>query len=147
MRRYIIIILLLAVSAFSLAQKPGKFDPKRFEIEMRQFITTEAGLTPKEAAAFFPLFDEMQQKQRVLFDKMQSYRFVDTSNDKACLDAIKGMDDTDLQIKELQRKYHLRFCKVLSPGKVMKVIRADEKFHRDAFKRMVRHDGGRQKKK
>lgn len=124
----------------------GKFDPKRFEIEMQQFIITEAGLTPKEAAAFFPLFDEMQKKQRVLFDKMRNYRFVDTSDNKASLKAIREMDEIDLEIKKLQRDYHIKFCKVLPPGKVLKVIRADDKFHRDAFTRMMRHQPQGQKR-
>lgn len=140
MKKYILtLFLLVSTIAFSLAQpKHGKFDPKQFEIEMRQFITTEAGLTPKEAAEFFPLFDEMQQKQRLLFDKMRKYRFVDTKDNKACLEAIKGMDEIDLQIKELQRQYHLKFCQVLPPAKVLDVIKADETFHRRAFKRMVK---------
>lgn len=135
----IVLLLVLAVAVVTAsAQDRRKFDPRRFEIEMQQFITTEAGLTPKEAAAFFPLFEEMQRKQRACFDKMRCYRFVDTKDDKACLEAIRQMDETDMEIKRIQRDYHERFCKVLPPGKVLKVIRADEKFHRQAFKRMVK---------
>ena len=120
------------------AQGSHKFDPKRFDADMQQFITVEAGLTPMEASRFFPLFKEMQDKQRVLFDKMQNYRRIDTSDDKASLDAIKKMDQIDIEIKELQRQYHLKFCKVLPPGKVFKTLRADEKFHRIVFRRMAK---------
>lgn len=140
MRKYILLLLLTLSVTIVSAQRPHKFDPKRFEVEMRQFISTEAGLTPKEAAAFFPVFDEMQQKQRMLFDKMRRYQFVDTNDNKASLEAIKEMDNIDLQIKKLQREYHLKFCKVLPAGKVFEVIRADEKFHRIAFKRMVKRN-------
>ena len=31
------------------------FDPKRFQAELEQFITTNACLTPREAAKFFPV--------------------------------------------------------------------------------------------
>lgn len=141
LRRYILSIALLASVVVAFAQKNKKFDPKRFETELRQYITSEAGLTPKEAAAFFPLYDEMQKKQRLLFDEMRQYRFIDTTDDKASLKAIKSMDDIDLQIKKLQRDYHLKFCKVLSPGKVMKILQADEKFHRKAFMRVVKRGG------
>ena len=41
-------------------------------------------------------------------------------------------------MKKIQQEYHLKFCKVLSPGKVLAVIKAEEKFHRQAFKRMAR---------
>lgn len=129
---------MLFVSLVAMGHNPhDKFDPKRFEVEMQQFITQKAGLTPKEAALFFPLFNEMQCKQRVLFDKMRTYNFVDTSNDKACLKAIKEMDEIDVQLKEIQKEYHLKLCKVLSPSKVYKAIKADEEFHRQAFKRMM----------
>lgn len=138
MKKLILILLFALNFAGVSAQAPRKFDPKRFDVEMQQFITTEAGLTPKEAAAFFPLFEEMQKKQRVYFDKMRKYRFVDTGNDEACLKAIKEMDEIDLQIKKIQRDYHLKFCDVLPPSKVFKVLKADEKFHRQAFKRMVK---------
>ncbi len=120
------------------AQGPHKFDPKRFDADMQQFITVEAGLTPMEASHFFPLFKEMQDKQRVLFDKMQTYRCIDTSDDKVSLNAIKKMDQIDIEIKELQKQYHLKFCKVLPPGKVLKVLKADEKFHRIVFRRMAK---------
>lgn len=122
------------------AEPPRNFDPKRFNTEMQQFITVEAGLTPMEASKFFPLFNEMQRKQRLLFEEMNQYRHIDTSDDKACLQAIKKMDEIDIEMKRLQQQYHLKFCKVLSPGKVMKVLQADEKFHRQAFRRIVRRD-------
>lgn len=129
------------LTVFSLqifSQPPRRFDPKRFEMEMQQFIIREAGLTPAEAAKFFPLYDEMQRKQRMLFDEQRNYRFVDPKDDHAAYNAIKKMDDIDLQIKKLQQQYHQKFCKLLPATKVLQIMRADEKFHRQAFKRMVK---------
>lgn len=137
MRRLLVVILLMVGVLQIQAQGPRKFDPKRFEAEMQQFITVEAGLTPKEAAKFFPMFREMQSKQRLLFEKMNQYRHIDTSDDKASLQAIKKMDEIDIQMKKLQQQYHLKFCKILPPGKVLEIIKADEKFHRQVFKRMA----------
>lgn len=137
MRRLLVVILLMVGVLQIQAQGPRKFDPKRFEAEMQQFITVEAGLTPMEAAKFFPLFREMQSKQRLLFEKMNQYRHIDTSDDKASLQAIKKMDEIDIQMKKLQQQYHLKFCKILPPGKVLEIIKADEKFHRQVFKRMA----------
>lgn len=105
---------------------------------MEQFIVTEAGLSPQEAAAFFPVYKEMQGKQRMLFNKMRRYRHIDTRDNAASLEAIKNMDSIDLQIKKLQQKYHLKFCDVLPAGKVLLVIKAEEKFHRQAFKKIWR---------
>lgn len=140
MRKWLIVIILL-VSTISIgAEEPRQFNPKRFEAEMEQFITVEAGLTPIEASKFFPLFREMQSKQRVLFEEMNQYRHIDTSDDRASLTAIKKMDEIDIQMKKLQQQYHLKFCKILPAGKVLKVLQADEKFHRQVFRRMVKRD-------
>jgi hypothetical protein len=125
------------------AQDRPPFDPKKFDADMEQFIAAHAGLTPSEAAHFFPLFEEMQNKQRQIFNKMRQYRFIDTSNDHACAEAIKRQDQMDLEIKKIQQAYHLKFMKVLSPGKVMKVIRAEDDFHRQAFKKAMRMHGAR----
>ena len=62
----------------------------------------------------------------------------DTSNDAASLKTIKECDKIEVEMKKIQQEYHLKFCKVLSPGKVLAVIKAEEKFHRQAFKRMAR---------
>ena len=126
---------------FSLSisgQRPRKFDPQQFEKQLHQYIATEAGLTPGEAAAFFPLFDEMQRKQRLLFDKMRIYMHTNTDDNRASLKAIQAMDNNDLEIKKLQKEYHQKFCKVLPAGKVLQILKADDKFHRKAFKKMVR---------
>jgi len=83
----------------------------------------------------------MQKKQRKLFDEMRFIRFVNTDDDKASLNAIKKMDALDLEMKKIQQQYHTKFCKILPAGKVLKIIQADEKFHRRTFKRFVKsHD-------
>lgn len=142
MKKFVSILCLLLFSmTFSLTisgQRPRKFDPQQFEKQLHQYIATEAGLTPGEAAAFFPLFDEMQRKQRLLFDKMRVYMHTNTDDNRASLKAIQAMDNNDLEIKKLQKEYHQKFCKVLPAGKVLQILKADDKFHRKAFKRMVR---------
>ena len=142
MKKFVSILCLFLFSmTFSLSisgHRPRKFDPQQFEKRLHQYIATEAGLTPGEAAAFFPLFDEMQRKQRLLFDKMRIYMHTNTDDNRASLKAIQAMDNNDLEIKKLQKEYHQKFCKVLPAGKVLQILKADDKFHRKAFKKMVR---------
>ena len=121
-------------TTIACAQKRPKFDPQRFEADLEQFITTEAGLTAQQAAAFFPIYKEMREKQRVLFGRMGQYRHVDTCDDDACAKAIRELDDCEMQIKQLQHHYHLKFMEILPAAKALKAIRAEERFHRQAFK-------------
>lgn len=142
MLKRISLVLLVALMTLPLqAHDKPKFDPARFQADLEQFITTEAGLNPRQAAAFFPLYREMQKKQRMLFNKMRCYQHVDTRDQRAAEKAIRECDLIDLEMKELQQAYHKKFCKILPAGVVWNIIRADEKFHRQAFQRMVKRGG------
>ena len=124
------------------AQGPGRaFNPDKFQADLEQFIVQHAGLTSAQSAKFLPLYREMQTKQRQLFNEMRQLRKVDRNNDKACAEAIEQMDNIDLRIKKLQKLYHGKFMAVLPAGKVMDIMRAEDKFHRQAFRKAAnRHD-------
>ncbi len=139
--RFLVLTLVLCLSVSNIdaqnKNKHHKFDPARFQKELEQFIATEATLTPAEAEKFFPLYREMQNKQRALLDQMRRYSFTDTMNNTTCEETIKKQDELDIEIKVLQRDYHEKFMRVIPAGKVFKIIKAEERFHRQAFKRMA----------
>lgn len=136
LRRYIISILLVLCSVLAIAQEPKKFDPAQFEADLEQFVTTEARLTPAESAEFFPLYREMRKKQMAYFCDHRRWQYVDEADDKACADAIRRIDNNDLEIKRLQQAYHEKFLRILPASKVYRIIKAEEKFHRQQFKRI-----------
>ena len=70
----------------SQGQRPP-FDPKRFEAELEQYITTHASLTPQEASKFFPVYRQMMKKMRSCFDEMRRYHFVNPADEKGCADS------------------------------------------------------------
>ena len=117
------------------AQETGrKFSPEKFQAEMEQFITKEAGLTDEEAAKFFPLFREMQQKQRAIFEKVRKEGFTKPVDDAACRKLVERRDACELEQKKIQQTYHQKFFSVISPSKVFDVLIAEERFHRRAFR-------------
>lgn len=134
-RRYIIVLLVLLCSVVVMAQEPKKFDPVQFEADLEQFVATEARLTPTESATFFPLYREMRKKQMAYFGYHRRWHIVDESDDKACAEAIRRMDSNDLEIKRLQQLYHEKFLHILPASKVFRIIKAEENFHRQQFKR------------
>ncbi len=117
-----------------------EFNPKRFQAEMESFIASHAGLTPKQASRFFPLFREMQKKQRVLFTEMRQYQHIDLTDEAACARAIQRMDNIDVQIRTIQLEYHQKFMAILPANVVMKILRAEDMFHRMAFRRAAKRD-------
>ena len=140
-RRYIIVLLVLLCSVVAMAQEPKKFDPVQFEADLEQFVATEARLTPTESATFFPLYREMRKKQMAYFGYHRRWHIVDESDDKACAEAIRRMDSNDLEIKRLQQLYHEKFLHILPASKVFRIIKAEDKFHRQQFKRI--HNNGK----
>ena len=120
------------------AGKPKKqrppFDPKRFEADLEQYITTHAALTPREAARFFPVYRQMMKKMRSHFDAMRRFHFVNPKDERACEEAIRCQDELDIEMKQLQQEYHSRFLYILPASKVLRIIKAEEQFHRQAFR-------------
>lgn len=120
----------LGINAQGQGQGQQRFSPERFEADMQQFITREAHLTQEEATKFFPLYKEMQEKQRALFDRQRELAKVKPSDESGCLRVIKESDVIDLELKRIQQNYHTRFIKLLSASKLYDILQAEQRFHR-----------------
>lgn len=137
MKRVLISMMFLLVGVLVCqADEPQKFSPEKFQAEMEQFIAKEAGLTADESAKFFPLYREMQKKQRAVFGKMRQEGRVKPTDDATCKKLVQKRDEVELELKKIQQTYHNKFFTVLSPSKVFDVLRAEERFHRQAFRNM-----------
>lgn len=111
-----------------------RFSPEKYQADLEQYITKEACLTPQEASAFFPLFREMQKKQRALYNKMREDVRIKPADEAACKKMIQKRDQVELELKSIQQTYHNKFLGVLSASKVFDVIKAEDRFHRKTFR-------------
>ena len=134
------VLMLLMLCTFGVAngqhRKRPPFNPAKFEADLEQFITVNACLSPSQAASFFPVYRQMMKKQRALFDEMRRLRMINPKDNEACEEAIRKQDELDIQIKQLQQEYHGRFLMMLPANKVLAIIKAEEKFHRQIFRKM-----------
>lgn len=139
MRRLItILVLLAAISLNGLAQYKNdgqRFSKEEFVRQLEHYVAHEAQLTSKEQAEFFPIFREMHLKMRKVFDAMKKIDSTCPSNDKTCANAIRQKDKMDIELKRIQQQYHNKFLDILPACKVMKAIKAEDKFHRNMLKR------------
>lgn len=133
-------LMILMLCTFGVAngqhRKRPPFNPAKFEADLEQFITVNACLSPSQAASFFPIYRQMMKKQRALFDEMRRLRMTNPKDNEACEEAIRKQDELDIQIKQLQQEYHGRFLMMLPANKVLSIIKAEEKFHRQIFRKM-----------
>ena len=134
------VLMILMLCTFGVAngqhRKRPPFNPAKFEADLEQFITVNACLSPSQAASFFPVYRQMMKKQRALFDEMRRLCMINPKDNEACEEAIRKQDELDIQIKQLQQEYHGRFLMMLPANKVLSIIKAEEKFHRQIFRKM-----------
>ena len=115
-----------------------RFSPEKYQADLEQYITKEACLTPQEAAAFFPLFREMQKKQRALYNKMREDVRIKPTDEAACKKMIQKRDQVELELKSIQQTYHNKFFSVMPASKVFDVIKAEDNYHRGLLRNMGR---------
>lgn len=139
LKRWLLTLLMVVLVVGVNAQPPKKrppFNPAKFEADLEKYISTHAGLLPSESAKFFPVYREMMKKQRMLFDEMRRCRMFGASTNEECAEKIRRMDEMDIRIKQLQQEYHSRFMTILPAKKVLNIIKAEEEFHREMFRKM-----------
>ena len=139
------VLMLMVVLSVSAEEQQEKFSPEKFQAALEQHITTEAGLTTEEAAKFFPLYREMQQKQRAVYNKMRELFKVPT-DEASSKRAIQRRDQLEIELKTILQTYHNKFIKVIPASKVYKTIIAEDQFHRRAFRNWGKHHGGAPRK-
>ena len=149
MKKTIFIIIMLALCTTGIySQQQGqqgqqqRFSPERFDAELQQFITNEAHLTAEEATRFFPVYKEMKQKQRQLFDRQRELGRVKPQDEAGCMNAIKERDEMELQQKQVQQTYHNKFLELLPASKVYDILSAEDNFHRRMMRNWNQHRQG-----
>lgn len=135
MKKILTIFLVLMVSIAVNAQEQPRFSPEKFDAELQQFIVQEAHLTPQESARFFPVYKEMQRKQRAIYDRMRQLGKIKPQDEAGCQKAIQDRDNIDVELKRIQQTYHNKFLDILPASKVYDVIKAEDHFHRRMLKR------------
>lgn len=117
--------------------RSGQFSPTEYWNQQKAFFTERAGLTEDEANAFFPLYNELQQKKRELNREtrriMRQEGGAATSEEQS-LKAIDAIAETNIKIAELEKEYLQKFKKVLPASKILKVQNAEEQFNSQILK-------------
>ena len=137
-------IVLMSIVAFAQPKNgfKGNKGPEQWRERMRAeqvaFITSELNLTEAEAQAFWPVYNDVQNKRRDAF-KASGEAF------KALSEGIEGDNVNKLLDKYLESKKDAekieseainRFKKVLPKEKVAKLVLAEEKFRHRQISRL-----------
>ena len=145
-------LLAVSVSAFGQGNGMGDFAKQwqdRIESEKIAFLTNEMSLTPKEAQAFWPVYNQAQKEQR---DAVEASMKAFVELDKALRDGKTGKEidsllDNYIKAADAQNnssKYVKEYLKVLPAEKVAKLFVGEEKFRQSQINRLRQPMGGSQ---
>jgi hypothetical protein len=76
----------------------------------------------------------MHQKQRAIQCQIKKECKIKPVDEAECKKAVQKRDVYELELKNIQQTYHNKFFSVLPASKVYDVIKAEDRFHRRAFK-------------
>lgn len=134
MKRKMLILMAWLLTLTVSAQEQPKFSPEKFEADMEAYIVREAELTPQEASRYFPLLREMHEKQRVLYKRMRQTGKETPADESAAAKAIRQCDKLNIEVKQIEQKYHEKMLKELPARKVYSAVNAENRFHRKMMK-------------
>jgi len=140
MKKFITILLAASIAAVALAQPHGgkragcKEGAEKVKAEKVAFITSEVGLTVEEAQAFWPVYNEIDEKQQELRKaERQAFKALNKALESGEGD-VQALLDAYLKAKADNVNLHAqnvkKYQKVLSVEKTAKFFTCEEKFRR-----------------
>lgn len=149
MKKLIVVWVLLCALVPVLRAADGceqhRLSREEFREKQKAFITEQADLSKEEAAKFFPVYFELQDKKKKLND--ESWELIHKGKDNNISEAqyeniIERVCDNRIASDRLDKSYLERFKKILPSKKIYLVQRAELRFSRELLKG-VQHKGGR----
>ena len=94
--------------------------PDEFRAKQKAYITEKAGLTKEEAAKFFPVYFELQDRKKQLND--EAWNLLRKGRDEKTTEAqyneiLEGVYDARIATNRLEKTYYEKFKKILSNKK------------------------------
>jgi hypothetical protein len=144
MKKLIGLLILFTAYTFASAQRGSQqIDFEQFKSQKIAFITEKLNLTPKEAQAFWPVYNqfekermELQQKRRNLEEKTRNEDIRMT--DKEIIKTTRDIAASFKKEAELTENYNEQFLKILPPQKVLLLYRAENQFRAHMFEQFRR---------
>ena len=150
MKKFIILSFFLSAlvltSAHAANNSQGDWK-QRIMSEKIAFLTMEMGITPEEAQAFWPVYNQVdKERDEAIRSVFRSYKAVEdaVAAGKGEKELNKLLDEYLAALKaqgEVEQKAYKEYAKVLPVEKLAKLYVAEEKFRRQHIRKL--HGGNR----
>jgi hypothetical protein len=120
---------------------------ERIEAMKIAYITQEVGLTPQEAQAFWPIYNQYSEELKKLqkaraSDLMEARLNFNQLTDAQMETLVDRYVEHEVNEAEIRRRYLLQFKKVIPIRKVALLLRAEMSFKRVLLQRLRENSGG-----
>jgi Spy/CpxP family protein refolding chaperone len=133
-----ITLLMFFISLSTSAQNGAireKLQQKKDQVKSMKiaFITNELKLTPDEAAKFWPLFNEFEDKQKVIRqNKIKNYidrsQNAEKMSEKDAQNLLNQMEAAEEELHQLRKNFVANLKGVLPATKILQLKGAEEEF-------------------
>ena len=130
----LIILLLLSIHSFAQQRMEGK--KEQIRALKVGFITNELALTADEAAKFWPLFNDFDDKQFELrHNKMNTYKGrteadLNKMSEKEASNLLTQMENNENELYQIRKKFITSLKGILPSVKIIKLKKAEDDFNK-----------------
>lgn len=145
MKRFIILSFFLSTLLFTSANAGNNSQgdwKQRIMSEKIAFLTMELGITPKEAQAFWPVYNQVEQERDEAVRKVfQTFKEMEDAvaagkSEKEVSKLLNNYLDALEKQGDIESKAAEKYAKVLPMEKVAKLYVGEEKFRRQQIRRL-----------
>lgn len=143
MRIQLLTLLLLFACSLTAAAQKKKYSEEEFRAKKQAYITEKAGLTPEEADKFFPIYFELQNKKKEIYNSLWcgARRGVKPETHEGEYEKIiDEFFDEQQRVTEVEKEYIQQYRKVISNKKIYMIYWAEIKFNRNMMKILQKMD-------
>ena len=146
-------LLLSSLAAFAQPKTTSDaeaLEKKKEKIEAMKvaYLTNELELTVEESQVFWPVYNELQDKEIELrSDQLRTFKGLGDNemSDEDIEKMIYSMADAGINIAKLRKSYLDDFIEVIGANKTAKLMRAEKEFGRRMMARMKGSKGPQQR--
>lgn len=145
MKRFLILSFFLSMLLFTSANAGNNSQgdwKQRIMSEKIAFLTMELGITPKEAQAFWPVYNQVEQERDEAVRKVfQTFKEMEDAvaagkSEKEVSKLLNNYLDALEKQGDIESKAAEKYAKVLPMEKVAKLYVGEEKFRRQQIRRL-----------
>lgn len=140
------LIIAFTSTAFAQPDRGPQHHREQLESQKIAYLTKQLELTPQEAQAFWPVYNQFDAKRKTLrhdfgHNAKQEDMDINKLSDKEATELADGQIIEAQKFIDLRKEYHAQFKSILPPQKVLKLYEAERGFQKELL-RQIRHNRG-----